>query len=96
MNSKYRKKQILEAATELCRNVGFDKMTRDGVAELAGVGNGTVTLYFNTMTQLRRAVVRRAEHQSDPFILGQLLASPTYKKRLSADNLVIALRHLAG
>lgn len=96
LNPKLRKRKVLEAAVELSRIFGVDHITRDAVAKKAGVGHGTVTLYYNTMTQLKRAVARQAISESDPEILSQLLVHPLYRKKLSQAHKRIALDHLAG
>ena len=55
-----RREQILAAAVGMAGDVGFQKITRDGVATRAGVAMGLVTRYFGTMCQLRRHVMRSA------------------------------------
>ena len=56
-NPALRKNQILNVAVELAKEQGYHKITRDGVAEAAGVSMGLVTRYFGTMLQLRNKVV---------------------------------------
>jgi AcrR family transcriptional regulator len=60
LKPEVRKQLILDVAVERAAKLGFDKLRRDDVAEHAEIANGLVTLYFNTMTQLRRAVMRAA------------------------------------
>lgn len=55
-----RTEQILRAAVEAAKTIGYDKLTRDVVAAKAGCSIGLVSLRFKTMPQLRRAVMRRA------------------------------------
>jgi len=55
-----RKEAILSAAIELATVKGYQQITRDGIAEQAGVSMGLVTRYFSTMNQLRRDVMRHA------------------------------------
>ena len=95
LTPKQRKAAVLQAAVELCKTVGIDRITRDEVARRAGVGHGTVTLYFNTMIQLRRAVARHGMSEYDPEILAQLLVHPTFKDKLSDFQRKTALQHLA-
>lgn len=53
-----RRDQILTAAMDIALTSGYDTLTRDGVAERASVAAGQVNRIFNTMPQLRRAVMR--------------------------------------
>lgn len=62
-NPQLRQDQILNAAIEIARKVGCGQITREGVAKKAGVSMGLVSHYFNTMKQLRRAVMRAAINQ---------------------------------
>ncbi len=55
-----RKKQILEAAVNVAKDYGYSRLTRELIAERAIVAPGLVNKYFNTMNNLRRAVMRYA------------------------------------
>jgi len=70
-----RKGQILLAAVELAKEVGYNKMTRDDIAIKAGVSMGLVTHYFETMIQLRRDVMRYARNNDIPEIIAQGIAN---------------------
>lgn len=59
-NPALRKDYILAVAVDMAKAVGYHKLTRDAVAEKAGVSMGLVTRYFGTMNQLKGAVVKRA------------------------------------
>ena len=96
MTPKQRKRKVLEAAVEISREYGFHSVTRGAVAVRAGVGDGSVSLYFNTITQLRRAVARHATRHNDPIILSQLLVAPAFKKKLSQAHKSTALEYLSG
>jgi len=74
-NPEARKDQILIAAVELAKEVGYNKMTRDAIAVKAGVSMGLVTHYFETMNQLRRDVVRYARNNDIPEIIAQGIAN---------------------
>ena len=69
-----RRDQILTAAIAMSLDVGFSKITRDGIAERAGVAMGQVNHIFNTMVQLRRAVMRAAVNRELLPIIAQGLA----------------------
>lgn len=53
-----RRDQILSAAMDIALIDGYDKLTRDGVADRANCAAGQVNRIFNTMPQLKRAVMR--------------------------------------
>jgi len=57
-----RKDEILAVAVRLAKDEGFNSLRRDAIAKAAGVAQGLVTRYFNTMPQLKRAVMRYAVH----------------------------------
>lgn len=69
-----RREQILDAAVGMARDIGFQKITRDGVAGRAGVAMGLVTRYFGTMCQLRRAVMRSAVKNEVISVIAEGLA----------------------
>lgn len=70
-----RRDAILTAAIELARRDGYNQITRDNIAKHAEVAAGLVTHYFNTMTQLRRAIIRAAITGEILEIIAQGLAS---------------------
>jgi AcrR family transcriptional regulator len=74
MKPEARRDQILIAALQIANTQGYNALTRDGVAEVAGVATGQVNHIFNTMTQLRRAVMRAAVHRELRPIIAQGLA----------------------
>jgi AcrR family transcriptional regulator len=54
-----RRRQLLDAASEVILEKGFDAMTVSEVADRAGVGKGTVYLYFDSKTSLLLGVQDR-------------------------------------
>lgn len=74
-NPALRKDQILSVAVTQAEEVGYTKITRDGVAEGAGVSMGLVTRYFGTMKQLKRDVIRYAIRNDIAEIIAQGLAN---------------------
>lgn len=69
-----RKEHLLTVAIEQAKTTGYMNITRDGVAEAAGVSFGLVTKYFGTMHVLKREVMRAAIKQRIPEIVLQGLA----------------------
>lgn len=69
-----RKEMILNVALEMARQVGYQNVRRDALAVRAGVGLGTVNLYYNTIVQLKRAIMRKALTDRDHIVIAQGLA----------------------
>lgn len=96
LKPEVRRDQILTAAIEVAKRDGFANITRDAVATHAGVSNGQVNHMFNTMTQLRRAVMRAAVHREILPIVAAGLAggdseahkAPEWLKRNALDTLL--------
>lgn len=74
-NPALRKDHILTVAVGMAKTEGYNKITRDKIAESAGVSMGLVTRYFGTMNQLKTAVMRRAIKQGIAEIIAQGLAN---------------------
>jgi AcrR family transcriptional regulator len=55
-----RKKQILDEAIKQASRVGYQNIKRADIAEALGVSPALVSLYFSTMPQLKRQVMRAA------------------------------------
>lgn len=70
-----RKEYILKAAVDMAIEQGYHRITRDCVAEKAGVSFSLVTKYFGTMKQLRKDVMRTAIKQSIAEIVAQGLVN---------------------
>lgn len=96
-NPALRKDQILTVAIEMAKEQGYHKITRDAVAECAGVSMGLVTRYFGTMKQLKTAVMRTAVKQGIPEIVAQGLANgDDHAKKAPAELKAEAARLLAN
>lgn len=87
VNPILRRENILIAAVELARENGYNKITRDDIAERAGVSMGLVTHYFETMVQLRRAVMRHAIQFEIVEIIAQGLANKDDHARKAPEEL---------
>lgn len=87
---------ILTYAVGLAEEKGFDKFTRAELAEVAGVSEGLISLYFNDMDGLRNAVMRAASRDNNHRIIAQgiaashpvALALPVEIKRKALNTLV--------
>jgi AcrR family transcriptional regulator len=69
-----RKEDILAVAVKCAESIGVANLRRDDIADHAGVARGLVSRYFNTMPQLRRAVMRYAVHTENLSIIAQGIA----------------------
>jgi len=85
-NPTLRRDQILNVALTLAAKKGYQNITRDGIAEKAGVSMGLVTRYFGTMNQLKIAVMRAAVKRGIAEIVAQGLANgDSHAKKASAE-----------
>lgn len=83
---KERKEEILKAALSLAVEVGYQNIRRDAVAEKAKCATGTVNLHYNTLVQLKRAVMRRAiKDRNDVVIMQGILAKDPESLKLSNE-----------
>lgn len=94
-----RQATILAAAVELAARTGYRNMTRDAVAEAAGVSPGLITFYFLHMSFLREAVVEEAVRRGIVPIVAEgivagapaALAAPQALKAQAAVSLLGAV-----
>lgn len=86
-NPELRTEHILNVAVKMSIKQGYDKITRDGIANEAGVSMGLVTRYFSSMKQLRRAVMRHAVNNDIPSIVAQGLINNDPHARKASDEL---------
>lgn len=69
-----RRDQILAAAYELASREGYLNITRDGVADAAGVAAGLVNRYFFHSAELRRCIMIEAIAKENLRIIAEGLA----------------------
>ena len=87
LSPKVRRESILIAALDLAKTHGYNRITRDAIAEHAGVSMGLVTRYFHTMQQLRRTLMRAAIKSEILEIVAQGLASNDVYAQNAPDEL---------
>ncbi len=92
-----RTKEILAVALDLAERVGYQCVTRDGIAAAAGVSAGHVSGLLGTMKQIRRRLMRAAIAQNRYRVIAQGLAvrDPACGK-LSDDVVKLAADSLKG
>ena len=86
-DTNVRRDAVLAAAINLATRDGFNNITRDGVAKQAGVGAGTVNLYYGTVPQLKRDVMRAAIKQKLLPIIAQGIAARDPRALRAPDDL---------
>ena len=75
MNKNDPKQKILDAAVEISRTKGYNRITRNEVAEQAGgIAGSSVHYHFKTMTKLRRDIMRAAVRNEVIEVVAQGLA----------------------
>lgn len=68
----FRRGNILSKAIELIQDKGVKDFTRGGVASAANVSENTIARYYKTMTQLKRAVLRKAKKDGNTVVVQRL------------------------
>ena len=69
-----KKERILEVAIRLAKEEGYHTLRRDRIAAESGVAAGTLNLYYGTLNQLKRAVMRRAIADNETTVIMQGVA----------------------
>lgn len=90
------KQLILETAYHITQRDGFAALTRDGVADTAGIARGAINHQFGTMEALRDAVMQLAIESGDLPIIAHGLSishpvartAPDDVKRQALDTLL--------
>ncbi len=81
-----RKEQLLKVAVAEAIDKGYNSVTRDAVAEIAGVSFGLITKYFGTMTQLKNDIIRYAIKNEVLEIVAQGIANQDHRvKKIPAE-----------
>jgi AcrR family transcriptional regulator len=92
-----RNRRVLEAALEIAKERGYASLTRDGIAERAGVASGSVNNAYGTMEKLRDAVMAEAVRRELTAIVAAGLAVGHPAARAAPDGLKnLALASLAA
>jgi AcrR family transcriptional regulator len=70
-----RRELILDAAIRLSAEIGYKSITRDAVANAAGISSTLVGKYYPTMIQLKTAVMEEAIARRSVEVVAQGLAT---------------------
>ena len=84
---EFRRASIIEAARTVFARHGFARGIMDEVAREAGIAKGTVYLYFNSKTEIYKAVLEHDISRLQEITLARLDAAATLKEKLAAFTL---------
>ena len=84
---RQQRQAILDVAVDLARDIGYSKITRDQIAQAAGISPALVSDYLGTMPKPRRDVVRRAVVREVLEIVAQAMASRDPHVQKASDEL---------
>jgi len=88
-----RRQQILLVAVDLAIKHGYIKLTRQQIAQQAGVTDSLVTKYFSTMPKLRRDILRYAVRNEILPVIAQGLANNDPHVKKASEALKIRARN---
>lgn len=95
INPALRREHILTSAVAAATENGYYAFTRDDVAEIEGCSPSLVTRYYQTMPQLRRAVMRHAiRNEVLPVIANGVVNKCPHAMKASEELRERALRSL--
>ncbi len=87
MQPDARKAEILAAALDTARAVGYRHVSREAISARAECSPGLVSAYFGTMPALRRAIMSAAIARRDLVVLAQGLAAGDSKAKAAPEAL---------
>jgi len=92
MREATRSRILHEAASEFAR-LGFDQANINTIAEQAGIGKGTIYLYFENKREVFLAMLRHIAHSQLATVRAALATEGTLQQRI--ERLFRAFVHLA-
>lgn len=90
MDADVRKRQLLEAAYDICKHSGIKAVTRPNVAKKCNVTDGLINRYFDGRDGLRQAVMEHAVTKSDAKTLAA--CAVVYELPRMSRNLAAAVK----
>ena len=96
MKPEKRKEDVLAAALPLAEEHGYNNVTRNQIAQAAGVSGSSIHYYFGTIGQLRRDLMRHAVKEESLAVIAQGLTAgdpqaqkaPEELRRRALDSLL--------
>lgn len=98
LDARERMAQILKAALDVCsKKTTYNRVTRDQIAERAGIAPTLITYHFGTMDSLRRDIMREAVRaECLPVIAQGLVARDRHALKAPEALRTRALQSLGG
>lgn len=97
LEARERIAQILRAALDVAEKVGYNRMTRDEIAALAGIPPTLINYHMGTMPDLRRDVMREAlRNDRQPLDPYRLAHHDRHAMKAPEDLRRLALQTLGG
>jgi len=82
-----RKQEILDAAITLSRRHGYQVITREAIGQLCDCSPATISLYFGTTQNLKRAIMSAAIAREDLLVIAQGLVTGEAKAKAAPPEL---------
>lgn len=82
-----RKDELLDTALVLARLVGYTNVQRADIAERCQCSVGTVSKYFGTMANLKRAIISAAIVREDLIVIAQGIVAGEAKAKAAKPEL---------
>lgn len=96
VSSELRRDHILDVAIELAKVKGYKNVPIVDIAEKAGISTTLILHHFNTLIQLRRAIIRTAVQREILEIIAQGLSiGDTHARKASSEVKLKAIQLLA-
>lgn len=97
LDARTRVAQILAAALELAPAVGYQKLTREAVAQRLGIPSSLIPYHMGTMAEFRRQIMREAVRVGClPVIAQGIVANDRHALKAEPELRARALQSLAS
>lgn len=97
LEARQRVAQILAAALELAPKTGYQKLTREAVAQRLGIPSSLIPYHMGTMAEFRRQIMREAVRvECLPVIAQGIAAGDRHALKASPELRARALQSLAS
>lgn len=97
LEARQRVAQILAAALELAPKVGYQKLTREAVAQHLGIPSSLIPYHMGTMAEFRRSIMREAVRvECLPVIAQGIAANDRHALKAEPELRARALQSLAS